>query len=61
MLASEPQTRPWAEQLAADDASYRTQLSYLFDRSAFYRDKLSAAGFPSAEAVGALADIAEAA
>ena len=38
--------------------SYRTQLSYLFDRSSFYREKLTAAGFGSAEAVGGLAEIA---
>ncbi len=39
--------------------SYRTQLAYLFDRSAFYREKLSAAGFASAEAAGGLAEIAQ--
>ena len=52
------ETRPWAEQLALDDASYRTQLAYLFERSAFYRDKLAAAGVDSAGAAGGLADIA---
>src|SRR5215207_5384357 len=41
-----------------DAAAYRTQLAYLFDRSAFYREKLAAAGFASAEAAGGLADIA---
>src|SRR5918996_1571762 len=58
MLAPEVETRPWADQLAIDDASYRTQLAYLFDRSAFYREKLTAAGFAAAEAAGRLADIA---
>jgi phenylacetate-CoA ligase len=58
MLAPDVETRPWAEQLALDDAAYRTQLAHLFDRSAFYREKLTAAGFASAEAVGGLADIA---
>jgi phenylacetate-CoA ligase len=58
MLAPEVEARPWAEQLAADDASYRTQLAYLFDRSAFYREKLAAAGFASARAAGGLAEIA---
>jgi phenylacetate-CoA ligase len=58
MLAPEVETRPWEEQLALDDASYRTQLAYLFDRSAFYREKLAAAGFASARAAGGLADIA---
>ena len=50
---------PWSEQLALDDASYRTQLAYLFERSPFYRDKLRAAGLASAEAAGGLADIAQ--
>ncbi len=61
MLAPEIETRPWAEQVAVDDASYRTQLAYLFDRSSFYRDKLTAAGFRSERDAGGLADIAAAA
>jgi phenylacetate-CoA ligase len=44
----------WEEQLAADDASYRVQLAYLFERSAFYRDKLAATRVSDK-----LADIAE--
>ena len=52
------ETRPWAEQLAADDASYREQLAYLFERSAFYREELAAAGFRTAQAAGGLAEIA---
>ncbi len=59
MLAPEIEARPWAEQVAADDGAYRTQLAYLFERSAFYREKLAAAGFASAEAAGGLADIAQ--
>ena len=59
MLAPEVEARPWAEQLALDDASYRAQLAYLFDRSAFYREKLSAAGSLRAGAAGGLDDIAE--
>jgi phenylacetate-CoA ligase len=59
MLAPDVETRPWAEQLEIDDASLRAQLAYLFDRSSFYREKLGAAGFDSAEAVGGLADIAQ--
>ena len=47
------ETRPWAEQLAVDDASFREQLAYLLERSGFYREKLA-----GLEAVG-LADIAE--
>jgi phenylacetate-CoA ligase len=59
MLAPEVETRPWAEQLALDEESYRTQLAYLYDRSAFYRGKLTAVGFPSPEAVGGLDGIAQ--
>jgi phenylacetate-CoA ligase len=58
MLAPEVETRPWAEQLALDDESYRTQLAYLFERSPFYREKLAAAAFDSARAAGGLADVA---
>jgi phenylacetate-CoA ligase len=56
---SDVETRPWDEQFPLDDAAYRTQLAYLFDRSPFYRQKLTAAGLSSAEAAGTLADIAE--
>jgi phenylacetate-CoA ligase len=58
MLAPEVEARPWAEQLALDDAAYRAQLAYLFERSAFYRERLAAAGFSSAEAAGGLRDVA---
>jgi phenylacetate-CoA ligase len=54
----EAEQRPWAEQLALDDESYRTQLRYLLDRSPFYRAKLGAEGIGSAEQAGGLADIA---
>jgi phenylacetate-CoA ligase len=59
MLAPDVEARPWDEQLAVDDASYRAQLAYLFERSAFYREKLSAAGFGSAGTAGGLADVAQ--
>jgi phenylacetate-CoA ligase len=59
MVAPKVETRPWVDQLAVDDASYRTQLAYLFDRSVFYRDKLTAAGFTSAPSAGGLADIGQ--
>jgi phenylacetate-CoA ligase len=59
MLAPEVESRPPHEQLAVDDECYRSQLAYLFDRSSFYREKLTAAGFGSAEAAGGLADIAQ--
>jgi phenylacetate-CoA ligase len=58
MLEPEVETRPWAGQLELDDASYRAQLAYLFDRSVFYREKLAAGGFASAEEAGGLTDIA---
>jgi phenylacetate-CoA ligase len=54
---AEVETRPWAEQHAVDDASYRAQLAYLLERSAFYRDKLTAAGISSAKGAGGLAEI----
>ncbi len=49
---------PWEEQLARDDASYREQLAYLFERSEFHREKLTAAGVGSAADAGGLDDIA---
>jgi phenylacetate-CoA ligase len=57
MLAPEVEALPWAEQLVIDDQSYRGQLAYLFERSGFYREKLTAAGVASAEDAGGLADI----
>ena len=59
MLDPAVETRPWAQQFELDDRSYADQLAYLFRRSAFYRDKLQAAGFATAEAAGGLPDIAE--
>ena len=58
ILEPEVETRPWAEQRALDDAAYRGQLAYLFERSAFYRDKLGAAGIASARDAGGLGDLA---
>ena len=58
MLAPEIESLSWEEQLARDDASYRTQLVYLFERSPFYRAKLEAAGLGDTRAVGGLAEIA---
>ena len=55
--AHEIETRPWAEQLADDDGSYRAQLAYLFERSPFYRGKLAAAGVGSAGDAGGLARV----
>jgi phenylacetate-CoA ligase len=52
ILEPEVETFRWDEQFAVDDASYRTQLAYLLERSAFYRVKLAGAG------ADGLADIA---
>jgi phenylacetate-CoA ligase len=58
MLEPEVESRPWEEQVALDDASYRSQLRYLLERSAFYREKLGAAGLASPEDAGGLTDLA---
>ena len=58
MVDSEVETRPWDEQVALDDAAYREQLVYLVERSAFYRERLAAAGIGSAAEAGGLADVA---
>jgi phenylacetate-CoA ligase len=59
MLAPEVEACPWEEQLAVDDLSYRAQLVHLFERSRFYREKLTAAGFDSARDAGGLDEIAQ--
>jgi phenylacetate-CoA ligase len=59
MLEPEVETRPWDDQLALDDASYRAQLGYVVVRSPLYREKLAAAGFATAESAGGLVDIAQ--
>ena len=59
MLEPEVEARPWAEQFVLDDASYRGQLAYLFERSAFYREKLTGAGLDSAAGAGGLAEIGQ--
>ena len=56
-MSADPEHLPWDEQLALDDAAYREQVAYLFERSAFYRDKMTAAGVASAGAAGGLADL----
>ena len=58
MLEPEVESRPWDEQSAIDDATYRRQLAYLLDRSAFYREKLGQAGIESAADAGGLGEIA---
>lgn len=54
----EAERLPWSEQVARDDASYRAQVAYLFERSDFYRRHLAAHGFASPAAVGGLDRIA---
>jgi phenylacetate-CoA ligase len=58
MLSPEIEALPWDQQLGLDDGPYRTQLAYLFERSPFYRERLTAAGFDSPAAAGGLAEIA---
>src|SRR5258706_1247533 len=58
MPAPGVESLPWDEQLALDDAAYREQLGYLYERSGFYRSKLAEAGVDSAELAGGLAEIA---
>jgi phenylacetate-CoA ligase len=43
---------------ADSDTLYRKQIGYLFEKSAFYRSKLSEAGFNDTASVGGLAEIA---
>ena len=49
---------PWVAQWVHDEPLYRARIIYLFNRSRFYRDKLTRAGFASPEAVGGLEAIA---
>jgi phenylacetate-CoA ligase len=58
MLEPEVEARPWEEQHAVDATAYDAQLGFLFERSAFFRDKLRATGVESAEDAGGLDDIA---
>lgn len=53
----EVETRSPAAQRERDRITWRSQVAYLFDRSAFYCDKLRAAGLPDAAAAGELDDI----
>ncbi|THD44336.1 MAG: phenylacetate--CoA ligase family protein, partial [Bradyrhizobium sp.] len=58
MLEPDIEAAPWESQAAADDPLYRRQIAHLLERSPFYRDKLTLAGFGSAERIGGLKDIA---
>jgi phenylacetate-CoA ligase len=57
ILDPEVETRPWEAQRELDDESYRRQLAYLLERSAFYRAKLGGAGIGAALEAGGLADL----
>ncbi len=54
----EIETRPVDEQFKLDRKSYRRQIKYVIENSAFYQKKLKAAGFETPEDVGDLDDIA---
>jgi phenylacetate-CoA ligase len=55
----EVETREPEAQRDLDARQYRRQIRYLFENSAFYRDKFRAAGYATPEAVGDIADIAQ--
>jgi phenylacetate-CoA ligase len=58
MVEPEIELAPWDAQAAHDAPLYLEQIEHLFDRSRFYRDKLTGAGFASPRAVGGLDAIA---
>jgi phenylacetate-CoA ligase len=57
IFSPEVETRSPADQRARDDAAWRCQLAYLFDRSPFYARKFRAAGFADAAACGGIEDL----
>ncbi|HEY4347092.1 MAG TPA: AMP-binding protein [Gaiellaceae bacterium] len=59
MLSPEAETLPWLKQEIVDGETYDEQLVYLFERSPFYREKLTTAGFKSVRRAGGLDDISE--
>jgi len=59
MIEPEIESLAWPTQVLRDDPLYRDQIAFLFEKSRFYRDKLSRAGFASPEAVGDLGAIAK--
>jgi phenylacetate-CoA ligase len=54
MIEPEVEARPWGAQRALDEERYRRQVRYLLERSRLYGEKLHAAGFRNADAVGGL-------
>lgn len=55
----EVETRPLSEQFALDNVAYQEQVRYLLAHSTFYQEKLRAAGFDSAQAIGDLNGITQ--
>lgn len=51
------ETRSVADQFQIDRESYRRQVAYLFEHSAFYQNKFAEAGFETPDQVGGLEDI----
>src|SRR5579862_1069012 len=58
MIEPEIESAPWETQALQDKPLYRAQIEHLFDRSRFYKEKLTRAGFRSPGAVGGLEAIA---
>ena len=59
MYDRETETRPVVDQFSLDRETYRNQLRYLFEHSAFYRRKLSKVGFHSPQELGELDNISD--
>ncbi|MYF85087.1 MAG: phenylacetate--CoA ligase family protein, partial [Rhodospirillaceae bacterium] len=59
MFDPEVEARSLDDQFKRDDAAFRQQISYLFERSPFYARKLKKAGFNDAESVGGIDRISE--
>jgi phenylacetate-CoA ligase len=59
MIEPEVESAPWEAQGAQDAPLYLEQVNHLFERSRFFRDKLTRAGFSNARAVGGLDEIAK--
>ena len=57
MFPSEVEKADPDSMISAFEDRYREQIRYLFERSAFYRRKLRAAGYASAEDVGGFGDL----
>jgi len=54
MFEPEIEQLPWEAQATKDAPIFRAQIAYLFEKSRFYRDKLTSTGFSSPEAVGGI-------